>query len=152
MKNSMLLAVCASVAVFATTAIGEVGPNDVVFTEAGAVEASLTGVAGDPANGALVFKNRKKGNCLACHVNSDMSDQLFHGEIGPSLDGAGSRWSEAELRGLLTNSKNTFDGTMMPAFYVDTGFTRVMPKFEGRTNLTAQEVEDVLAYIETLTE
>ncbi len=152
MKNSMLLAVCASVATFATVAIGEVGPNDVVFTDAGAVEGSLTGAAGDAVNGALVFKNRKKGNCLACHVNSDMSDQLFHGEIGPSLDGAGSRWSEAELRGLLTNSKNTFDGTMMPAFYVDMGFTRVLKKFDGRTNLTAQEVEDVLAYLQTLTE
>jgi len=152
MKNSMLLTACASVAMFATVAIGEVGPNDVVFTDAGAVEGSLTGVAGDPANGAMVFKNRKKGNCLACHANSDMADQLFHGQIGPSLDGAGSNWSEAALRGLLTNSKNTFDGTMMPAFYVDTGFTRVLTKFEGRTNLTAQEVEDVLAYVQTLTE
>jgi len=152
MKNSMLLAVCASVATFATTAIGEVGPNDVAFTDAGAVEVSLTGVAGDPANGAAVFKNRKKGNCLACHANSDMSDQLFHGLIGPSLDGVASRYSEAELRGLLTNAKNTFDGTMMPAFYVDMGFTRVMKKFDGRTNLTAQEVEDVLAYVQTLTE
>ena len=152
MKNSMLLTVCASAAMFATVAVSEVGPNDVAFTDTGAVEASLTGVAGDPANGAAVFKNRKKGNCLACHANSDMADQLFHGEIGPSLDGVGSRYSEAELRGLLTNAKNTFDGTMMPAFYVDTGFTRVMPKFEGRTNLTAQEVEDVLAYVQTLTE
>ncbi|MBL1437633.1 MAG: sulfur oxidation c-type cytochrome SoxX [Rhodobacteraceae bacterium] len=152
MKNSMLLAACASVALFATVAIGEVAPTDVVFSDTGAVEGSLTGVAGDPTNGAMVFKNRKKGNCLACHSNSDMSDQQFHGEIGPSLDGAGSNWSEAELRGLLTNSKNTFDGTMMPAFYVDSGFFRVMSKFEGRTNLTAQEVEDVLAYIQTLTE
>ena len=152
MKNSMLLTVCASAAMFATVAVSEVGPNDVAFTDTGAVEASLTGVAGDPANGAAVFKNRKKGNCLACHANSDMADQLFHGEIGPSLDGVGSRYSEAELRGLLTNAKNTFDGTMMPAFYVDTGFTRVMPKFEGRTNLTAQEVEDVLAYVQSLTE
>ncbi len=152
MKNSMLLTVCASAAMFATVAVSEVGPNDVVFEDTGAVAVSLTGVAGDPANGAAVFKNRKKGNCLACHTNSDMMDQLFHGEIGPSLDGAGSRWSEAELRGLLTNAKNTFDGTMMPAFYVDMGFTRVLKKFDGRTNLTAQEVEDVLAYVQTLTE
>ncbi len=152
MKNSMLLAVCASVATFATVAIGEVGPNDVVFSDTGAVAESLTGVAGDPANGAAVFKNRKKGNCLACHANADMADQLFHGEIGPSLDGAGSRWEVADLRGILVNAKNTFDGTMMPAFYVDSGFYRVMPKFEGRSNLTAQEVEDVLAYVQTLTE
>ena len=152
MKNSILLTACASVAIFATVAIGEVGPNDVVFTEYGAVEASLTGVAGDPVNGAAVFKNRKKGNCLACHANSDMMSEQFHGEVGPSLDGAGSRWEEGELRGLITNAKNTFDGTMMPGFYVDMGFNRVMAKFDGQTNLTAQEVEDVLAYIQTLTE
>ncbi len=152
MKNSMLLAVCASVASFATVAVGQVAPSEVMFMESGAVMASLTGVAGDPANGAAVFQNRKKGNCLACHQNSAMLDQLFHGEIGPSLDGAGSRWNAAELRGLLTNAKNTFDGTMMPAFYVDSGYTRVLPKFEGKTNLSAQEVEDVVAYIQTLTE
>ncbi len=152
MINKKLLAICASVATFATVATGQVAPGEVVFGETGAVEASLTGVAGDPVNGASVFKNRKKGNCLACHGNSAMLDQLFHGEIGPLLDGAGDRWSEAELRGLLVNAKNTFDGTMMPAFYVDSGFTRILPKFEGKTNLSAQEVEDVLAYLQTLSE
>jgi len=152
MKNTMLLAVCASVAMFATVATGQVAPEEVAFAENGAVLASLTGVAGDPTNGAAVFKNRKKGNCLACHQNTAMLDQLFHGEIGPSLDGVAGRWSEAELRGILTNSKNTFDGTMMPAFYVNYGFTRVLKKFEGKTNLSAQEVEDVIAYLQTLSE
>jgi len=152
MKNSKLLAVCASVATFATMAFGEVTPNEVAFGEYGSVEASLTGIAGDPANGASVFKNRKKGNCLACHINSDMMDQQFQGEIGPALDGVADRYETAELRGLLTNSKNTFDGTMMPAFYVNAGFTRVLPSFEGKTILSAQEVEDVLAYLQTLSE
>ena len=152
MKNSKLLAACASVACIATMAIGEVTPGEVTFGEHGEVTVSLTGVAGDPENGAAVFKSRTKGNCLACHTNSDMMDQQFHGEIGPSLDGAADRWEEAELRGLLTNSKNTFDGTMMPAFYVDDQFTRVWGKFEGKTILTAQEVEDVLAYLQTLSE
>lgn len=152
MKHTKLLAICASVASFATVAIGEVAPTEVMFTDTGEVATSLTGVAGDPVNGAAVFKNRKKGNCLACHTNSDMMDQQFHGEIGPSLDGAADRWEEAALRGLLTNSKNTFDGTMMPAFYVDTGYTRVWAKFEGASILSAQEVEDVLAYLQTLSE
>lgn len=152
MKKSTLLAVFASIAAFATVASGEVAPSDVSFGEYGAVNTSLTGVAGDPVNGASVFKNRKKGNCLSCHVNSDMLDQQFHGEIGPALDGVAGRYETAELRGLLTNSKNTFDGTMMPAFYVDEGYTRVWAKFEGETILTAQEVEDVLAYLQTLSE
>lgn len=129
----------------------ETPPADVMF-EDGAVAASLTGVAGDPANGRTVFANRKKGNCLACHANADLSEQQFHGEVGPALDGVADRYDAAQLRGLLANSKNTFEGTIMPAFYRTDGFTRNMAKFEGKTILTAQEVEDVLAYLQTLKE
>jgi len=128
----------------------EVSPTDVMFDEYGAVAEPLTGVAGDPANGAKVFANRKQGNCLACHENSDMSDALFHGEVGPSLDGAGSRWETADLRGILTNAKKTFDGTIMPAFYVSTGYERPLEKFAGKSILSAQQVEDVIAYLQTL--
>jgi len=152
MKKSMLLAVCASVATFATVQADEVAPGDVAFGEYGAVEMSLTGVAGDAANGGNVFKNRKLGNCLACHSTADMAAQLFHGEVGPALDGVADRWSEAELRGILSNSKNTFDGTIMPSFYVVAGFERPLSKFEGKSILTAQQVEDVLAYLQTLSE
>ncbi|MEE9426629.1 MAG: sulfur oxidation c-type cytochrome SoxX [Paracoccaceae bacterium] len=135
----------------AGTAFSETAATDVVFDD-GAVSDSLTGVAGDAANGRNVFASRKKGNCLACHQNTDQNDQLFHGEVGPSLDGAADRWTEAELRGLLTNSKQTFEDTIMPSFYRITGFSRNQEKFEGKTILTAQEVEDVLAYLQTLKE
>jgi len=124
---------------------------DVVFVD-GAVTESLTGVSGDAANGRKVFASRKKGNCLACHVNADLSEQQFHGEVGPPLDGAGDRWTEAELRGLLANSKETFEDTIMPSFYRVSGFNRNQDKFEGKTILSAQEVEDVLAYLQTLVE
>lgn len=147
MKRSLIAAavLCISVG----NANAEVAPADVMY-EDGAVVASLTGTPGDAANGRKVFANRKLGNCLACHVNPELSEQLFHGEIGPSLEGVGDNWEEAALRGLLVNSKNVFEDTMMPAFYVDTGYTRVMSKFDGKTILTAQEVEDVLAYLLTL--
>ena len=71
---------------------------------AGAVGANLTAQAGDPAAGRKVFMNRKLGNCLACHANEDMSDQSFHGEVGPALDGVADRWEEAELRCIIVNS------------------------------------------------
>ncbi len=129
----------------------DVGPSDVVFAD-GAVAASLTGVAGDAANGRKVFASRKLGNCLACHVNSDMPEQSFHGEVGPALDGAASRWEEAQLRGILVNSKNTFDGTIMPSFYRTENGVRPLKKFTGKSILTAQQVEDVLAYLTTLKE
>ena len=94
--------------------------------------------------------NRKKGNCLACHVNTDMAEQTFHGEVGPELDGVADRWNTAELRGILVNSKKMFEGTIMPAFYRDSGYNRVLKKFDGKTILSAQEVEDLLAYVATL--
>ena len=130
---------------------GDVTPQKVAFLD-GAVSSSLTGVAGDAANGRKVFANRKQGNCLACHMNGDQSEQSFHGEVGPPLDGVGDRWSDAELRGIVANAKMMFDGTIMPAFYVDAGYTRPLKKFEGKSILSAQQVEDVVAYLMTLKE
>ena len=115
-----------------------------------AIAKSLTGKKGDPANGRKLAINRKKGNCLACHVISDLKDQPFHGNIGPSLDGVAGRYSEGELRLRLVDATKLNDDTIMPAFYRADGFHRVKKKFKGKTVLTAQEVEDVLAYLLTL--
>lgn len=126
-------------------------PSDVKFAE-GVVTASLTGVAGDPAAGREVFKGRKLGNCLACHVNAEMPEESFHGEVGPAMDGVADRWTAAELRAIVSNSKNVFEGTIMPAFYIDAGYERPLEGFEGQSILTAQQVEDVIAYLQTLKE
>ena len=127
-------------------------PGNIKFGENGGIELSLTSVAGDAASGRKIFMNRKKGNCLACHVNSDMAEQTFHGEVGPELDGVADRWEAAELRGILVNSKKMFEGTIMPACYRDSGYHRILKKFDGKTILSAQEVEDLLAYVMTLKE
>lgn len=124
-------------------------PENVEYKE-GAVMASLSGKPGDPVAGREVFKGRKLGNCLACHENTEMAGEQFHGEIGPSLDGVADRWTEAELRGIVSNPKMVFDGTIMPAFYKREGLVRPQEKFEGAPILTAQQVEDVLAYLKTL--
>ncbi|MGB1164141.1 MAG: sulfur oxidation c-type cytochrome SoxX, partial [Paracoccaceae bacterium] len=129
----------------------DVMPANVVFND-GAVGAALTAQAGDPAAGRKVFMNRKLGNCLACHANEDMSDQSFHGEVGPALDGVADRWEAAELRGIVVNSKMMFEGTIMPAFYKDAGFERNLKNFQGKSILNAQQVEDVVAYLLTLKE
>ncbi|MVO17457.1 sulfur oxidation c-type cytochrome SoxX [Parasedimentitalea huanghaiensis] len=138
---------------------GEVAPKDVQYDESGAVAASLTGGAGDAINGAMLAGTKSKGNCVACHAITALADVPFHGEVGPSLDGAGERWSEAELRGLLTDAKMTFDGTVMPAFYKVDGFTRPGNAYTGKAAeealtpiLSAQEIEDVIAFLATLKE
>ena len=118
--------------------------------EEGAVTLSLTGVAGDAAKGKEWFVGRKLGNCLACHKNSDATNESFHGEVGPPLDGVANRWTEAELRGIVVNSKMMFEGTIMPAFYKDAGYTLPLDTFAGKSILEAQQVEDIVAYLMTL--
>lgn len=146
------IAFAAGTLLLAATASAEgIAPSAVSFDD-GAVPMSLTGQPGNPEEGRKVFMNRKQGNCLACHANSDLEEQPFHGEVGPPLDGVGDRWSEAELRGILTNSKMMFPDTIMPAFYIDDGYIRPLEKFAGKPILTAQQVEDVIAYLMTLRE
>jgi sulfur-oxidizing protein SoxX len=117
----------------------------------GVVSKSLTGKPGDVAEGRKAFANRKLGNCLACHANSDMSEQLFHGEVGPPLDGVASRWSEEQLRAIVVNSKAVFgEQTVMPGFYsLDVG-KHVRKDLIGKTILTAEQVESIVAYLGTL--
>ena len=125
-------------------------PDDVKFVD-GAVKQSLTGAPGDAAEGRKSFANRKQGNCLACHANKEMSEQLFHGEVGPPLDGVGERWSEAELRGIIVDSKAVFgDETVMPGFYSLKVGKNVRKDLIGKTILTAEQVENIVAYLGTL--
>lgn len=133
-----------------------VAPENVVWVD-GAIEQSLTGMPGNAVEGAKVVSTKSMGNCVACHEITDLADVPFHGEVGPLLDGAGDRWTEAELRGLLADAKMTFEGTVMPAFYKTEGFNRLGNAYTGKAHegeveplLTAQQIEDVVAYLMTL--
>ena len=114
------------------------------------IEKSLTGKAGDPANGRKLSINRKKGNCLACHAVTALKDQPYHGEVAPSLDGVADRYKPGQLRMMIVNQKKYFPDTIMPAMYKSSDLTRVQKKFKDKSILNAQEVEDVLAFILTL--
>jgi sulfur-oxidizing protein SoxX len=135
-----------------------VKPTDVVFVD-GAVEASLSGQVGDPAAGAEIM-NKGAGNCIACHSVSALAHLPFHGEIGPTLDGVADRWTVPELRGIVANAKIMFPESRMPSFYKTEGFTRLGDAYTGKAHgdgevqplLTAQQIEDVVAYLVTLKE
>jgi len=144
------------------SASAEIKSADVVWENEMAIPASLTGVAGDPAEGAKVLASRALGNCVACHENSAMPDVAFQGNVGPTFDGVGARWSEAELRGIVANAKRAFPGSVMPVFYNDNPADYIRPgdAYTAKaynpetfsTLLTAQQIEDVVAYLTTLTE
>ncbi len=110
---------------------------------------SLTGKPGDPDNGRKVAIDRKKGNCLACHT-MPIPEQPFHGRIAPSLNGVGARYEAAQLRLRVVNPKVLNPNSIMPSFYKTDGYHRPLKKFADKTILSAQEVEDVVAYLTTL--
>ncbi|MFU0505534.1 sulfur oxidation c-type cytochrome SoxX [Pseudaminobacter sp. NGMCC 1.201702] len=151
--NSLKLALAGAFLLQAGVAFAaEIAPDAVKF-EDNAVAVSLSGGPGDPAAGAEVFKDRGLGNCLACHANADMEKELFHGTVGPSMDGVAERWTPEELRAIVTNSKKVFgEETVMPGFYSLEVGKNVGEDFVGKTILTAQQVEDVVAYLSTLKE
>lgn len=137
---------------------GDTAPGDVTYDEYGAVAASLSGQPGDAERGAKIMTTRGKGNCIACHEVTALKDSPFHGEVGPMLDGVGEYRTAEELRGIVANAKMAFEGTVMPAFYKTSGFTRPGNGYTGKAAkeedltpiLTAQEIEDVVAFLLTL--
>jgi L-cysteine S-thiosulfotransferase len=157
-KRQMLLA--AGVALAATSLQADVvAPDDVTMSEYGEVFESLSGEPGDPARGAEIFVSRAQGNCLACHAVTSLADQPWHGEVGPLLDGVATRWEEPALRGLLVNADMIYPDSIMPSFYKVSGFIRPGDAFTSQPApadlqpmLSAQQIEDVVAFLMTLTD
>jgi sulfur-oxidizing protein SoxX len=114
-----------------------------------AIPASLTGAAGDPARGRSIVANRQVGLCLLCH-SGPFPEERFQGTIAPDLRGAGSRWSEGQLRLRIVDAGRLNADTIMPPYYRVHGLNRVAPSFRGKPVLTAQQIEDVVAYLMTL--
>ena len=114
-----------------------------------AIPDPLTGKPGDPARGRLVVATRQQGLCLLCH-SGPFPEERFQGNLAPSLAGAGSRWSEAQLRLRLVDAQRLNPDTIMPPYYRLSGLVRVAPGFAGKTLMSAEQIEDVVAYLATL--
>ena len=113
------------------------------------IPASLTGAPGDPTRGRAIVANRQVGLCLLCH-SGPFPEERFQGTIGPDLKGAGARWSEGQLRLRLVDSTRLNAETIMPSYYRVEGLTRVAPSFAGKPVLSAEQIEDAIAYLMTL--
>ncbi|TAJ86029.1 sulfur oxidation c-type cytochrome SoxX [Reyranella sp.] len=114
-----------------------------------AIPKSLTGQPGDAARGRAIVANRSVGLCLLCH-SGPIAEERFQGDLAPSLAGAGTRWSAGQLRLRIVDGSRLNADTIMPPYYRTTGLQRVARNFEGKTILTAAQVEDVVAYLVTL--
>ena len=101
------------------------------------------------ARGRAIVANRSVGLCLLCH-SAPISEERFQGTLSPSLAGAGTRWSVGQLRLRIVDGARLNPDTIMPPYYRTAGLQRVAKAFEGKTILTAEQIEDVVAYLATL--
>ena len=114
-----------------------------------ALPTSLTGGKGDPARGRAIVTNRQVGLCLLCH-SGPFPEERFQGNLAPDLKGAGTRWNEGQLRLRIADSSRINPATIMPAYHRTEGLTRVAPAYRGKPILTAEQIEDVVAFLTTL--
>jgi sulfur-oxidizing protein SoxX len=115
-----------------------------------AIPQSLTGMPGDAARGRALVLDRTS-TCILCH-NGPFPEVKFQGDLAPDLAGAGSRWSESQLRLRLVDASRLNPVTIMPSYYRLDGLDRVGSAWRGRPILSAEQIEDIVAYLTTLRE
>jgi sulfur-oxidizing protein SoxX len=115
----------------------------------GTIAVPLIDRPGDPERGRHIILDRAGGDCIICHA-MPLPQRQFHGNVGPPLDGVGSRYTAGELRLRIVDPKVINPATVMPAYYKVEGLHRVLDRYRGKPILTAQQVEDVVAYLLTL--
>ena len=115
-----------------------------------AIPESLTNMRGDPVRGRTLVVERSS-TCILCH-NGPFPEQKFQGDLAPGLAGTGSRWSEGQLRLRLVDASSLNPETIMPSYYRVDGLTRTGPAWRGKPILSAEQIEDMVAYLVTLRE
>jgi sulfur-oxidizing protein SoxX len=114
------------------------------------INAPLGGLTGVAERGRVIAADPQRGNCLACH-QLPIPEEDFHGNLGPPLAGIASRQSTGMIRLHIVDQSRFNPETVMPGYYRPFGqLHRVAAEFRGRTYLSAQQVEDVVAYLATL--
>jgi L-cysteine S-thiosulfotransferase len=114
-----------------------------------AIPASLTGAPGDPERGREIVGNRQVGLCLLCHTGP-FPQQRFQGNLAPDLSGAGTRASIGQLRLRIVDASRLNPNTIMPPYYRVDGLTRVAASYRGKPILSAEQIEDAVAFLSTL--
>lgn len=147
------LARAAFIAFYATVLLAALGPAEAEalrsYTVVGdAVPDSLTGTRGDAARGRTLILERST-TCILCH-GGPFPEQAFQGDLAPNLSGSGNRWSEGQLRLRLADASRLNAATIMPSYYRVDGLARVGASWRGKPALSAEQIEDIVAYLVTL--
>ncbi len=115
------------------------------------IPAPLTDSPGNPGRGRELVRDAGNVTCLICH-RMPFPDEPDQGLLGPDLAGVGSRLTPGELRLRLVDPKLLNADTIMPSYYRTQGLTRVGRAYAGRPIYSAQQIEDVVAFLSALKE
>ena len=108
----------------------------------------LTAIPGDPKRGREIVAGRD-ANCLFCHAIPETGER-FMGNIGPPLSGVASRLTAGQIRLRIVDPTLVNRDAVMPAYYRTEALNEVAQAYRDKPVLTAQEIEDVVAYLMTL--
>ena len=114
------------------------------------IPVSLTNARGDAARGRALVVERTS-TCILCH-GGPFPAQKFQGDLAPNLAGSGSRWTEGQLRLRLVDASSLNAATIMPSYYRLDGLQRVGTLWRGKPILSAEQIEDIVAYLISLRE
>ena len=128
---------------------GQAGAQAVPYVVVGDAIPTPLAAAGDPQRGRALVASRQLGLCLLCHTGP-IPEERFQGTLAPDLAGAGARYTAGQLRLRIADSRQVNPSTVMPAFHSVSGMSRVGTAWAGKPILSAQQVEDVVAYLATL--
>lgn len=91
----------------------------------------------------------RDGNCLLCHAVPETGAR-FMGNLAPPLSGVGARLTEGQLRMRMVDSSRLNRDTIMPAYYRVDRLNEVAQAYRDKPILTAQQIEDIVAFLATL--
>jgi sulfur-oxidizing protein SoxX len=114
-----------------------------------AVQTALSPNPGNPIKGRAIVTSRQTGLCILCH-SGPFPEERFQGNLAPDLRLSVANLSVGQLRARLVDPARSNPNTIMPAYFRIDHLQRVAPQFAGKTVLTGQEIEDVLAYLLTI--
>ncbi|MEL7463968.1 MAG: c-type cytochrome [Pseudomonadota bacterium] len=91
----------------------------------------------------------QSAGCADCHAAPGFEDAPA---IGPDLSGVADRLTEGETRLMVVNPRIVLPETDMPAYYAVGQIGEVPDDLVGRTRLTPLEVEQIVAWLMSLSD
>jgi sulfur-oxidizing protein SoxX len=94
--------------------------------------------------GRKLIQNRQETGCVLCHTIPGFKDG---GEMGPHLSGLSQRLTPDQIRMRIANPRVLNPQSFMPAYFSTEGLHNVAKPLIGKTVLTEQSLEDIVAYL-----